>query len=46
MICPILTRRERKGKLLEGQYRDKEKEAILLEEFHRDGLKRERARHR
>jgi hypothetical protein len=38
-------RREWKGKVLEGQCREKE-EAVLLGEFYRDRLKREQARHR
>jgi hypothetical protein len=41
-ICPILPRRERNGKLLEGQCRERAK-AVLLGEFYKDRLQREQA---
>ena len=37
---------ERERKLLEGQCREKWKEAVLPGEFYRDRLKEEKARHR
>jgi hypothetical protein len=41
-------RRERKGKLLEGQCRGRKRvgKAVLPGEFYRDRLKRKQARHR
>ena len=49
MICPTLTRRERKGKLLKGQCRQREerKEAVLPRQLYiqRQVVEREQARH-
>jgi hypothetical protein len=38
-------RREKRGKLLEGQYKER-KEVVLLGELYRDRLKREQSRPR
>jgi hypothetical protein len=46
-VCPTLTRTERKERQhMREQHRGREEEAVLLREFYRDRLKREKTRHR